>query len=506
MNNLKKMFSFKTVYSENKTFLVFSIGRKEEINYSQVQMLESDTFRSYFLPFQCTKTASTNKISFNISGLTSLSEYLKTEMKQEQYFEMIAGIQKIISFCQKSYLSYDNLICDPKYMYYHNTLKRIMMIYIPLKNPHYVCDNIPKCLKKLHNNAKSVIITDGNYMNKYENYLARFTNSGNKKGTNSFSPDSLLHFFNENDVINSNNPPPAPVNYEPEPVPAQNDFSINSQIIPVIPSGELNNDIRSQMTGQQERFDSDIERTSSATVVRSRRDEVSLTDQSGNKFVLRNFPFTIGRSRDKDLVIPQNTVSGNHATITSENGRYFIKDHSSNGTYLNDENNKISYCEINNGDKLFFDSFCYLFSVVKANSGNEEDDSSRTVMVSRRRQPEQQQQPAPEAQAVQSAPEPNEAPAVQEAPESQKALAYLKRIYDDRFIRIMQYPFRDDEIPGVTFFTEVVNNRTAIFLENVSCGTLVFENALVAKGTTVEIFSGCTLFIDCVKYTFIIEN
>ena len=127
-------------------------------------------------------------------------------------------------------------------------------------------------------------------------------------------------------------------------------------------------------------------------------------------------------------------------------------------------------------------------------------------MVSRRRQPEQQQQPAPEAQAVQSAPEPNEAPAVQEAPESQKALAYLKRIYDDRFIRIMQYPFRDDEIPGVTFFTEVVNNRTAIFLENVSCGTLVFENALVAKGTTVEIFSGCTLFIDCVKYTFIIEN
>ena len=73
MNQIKNFFAFKTVYSQNKTFLVFSIGRKEEINYSQVQMLENEAYRDYILPFQCTKTASTNKISFDVSGLTSLS-------------------------------------------------------------------------------------------------------------------------------------------------------------------------------------------------------------------------------------------------------------------------------------------------------------------------------------------------------------------------------------------------------------------------------------------------
>ena len=200
MNQIKNFFAFKTVYSQNKTFLVFSISRKEEINYSQVQMLENEAYRDYILPFQCTKTASTNKISFDVSGLTSLSEYLKTEMRQEQYFEIISGIQKIISFCQKSYLSLDNLVCDTKYMYYHNTLKKILMLYIPVKNPHYIRDSIPDCLKKIHNSAKGIIITDGNYMNKYEGYLERFSSSNKKNSTNSFSPYSLLHFFNENNV------------------------------------------------------------------------------------------------------------------------------------------------------------------------------------------------------------------------------------------------------------------------------------------------------------------
>ncbi len=494
MNQIRSFFSFKTVYSQNKTFLVFSIGRKEEINYSQVQMLENDAFRDYILPFQCTKTATTNKISFDVSGLTSLSEYLKTDMKQDQYFEIISGIQKIISFCQKSYLSIDNLICDTKYMYYHNTLKKILMLYIPVKKQHYICDSIPECLKKIHRSAKSVIITDGNYMNRYETYLERFAGSHQKNKTNSFSPDSLLHFFNENSAVKDdvgekkNSADKADIRHEK--------FSISKQLISVPVDEEKS---------APERFvppvNESVQHTYSATVVRSRRDELFLTDRYGSRFDIRSFPFTIGRNDDNDLVVHESTVSGRHAVITEDCGRYFIKDESSNGTYLNDENNRISYAEINSGDKLFFDSFPYVFSVIKAEEPKES--SSGTVMVSRRRQPERPAEPV--SFPAQNIGNEQQYPTELATSPGQKALAYLRRT-DDTVIRIMSLPYTDMSVLGITIYSENVNGRNAIFIKSISCNSLVFENSVVEYGMSAELFSGCSLTINSVKYTFFVEN
>lgn len=50
---------------------------------------------------------------------------------------------------------------------------------------------------------------------------------------------------------------------------------------------------------------------------------------------------TIGRSTDNHLVIAEPDVSKHHAEIFSSNGRLFIKDYSSNGTFLNSIENKI---------------------------------------------------------------------------------------------------------------------------------------------------------------------
>ena len=44
------------------------------------------------------------------SAALSAGIYPGMELTQEQYFEIISGIQKIASFCQKSYLSVDNLV------------------------------------------------------------------------------------------------------------------------------------------------------------------------------------------------------------------------------------------------------------------------------------------------------------------------------------------------------------------------------------------------------------
>ena len=491
MNPIKNLLSFKTTYEGNRTYLVFSIDKKEEINYSEVQMLEKDSYRNYFLPFQCTKTSRSNKISFDVSGLTALSEYLKTEMRQDQYFELISDIQKIISVCRKVYLSCDNLVCDPKYMYYHNTLKKVLMIYVPVKNQHYICDSIPKCLINIHKSVRRVVITDGNYMNNYENFLNQFTSSSKKKGT-SFSPDSLLHFFNENirpaDAFSDNYSIPEP---PPQTSADVGNYSINSQIASNV--GEVTDTPRRPVLSggtkgaaiQDLPDESSKSQSYSATVVRSRREEIYLTDIFGTRHDIRRFPFTIGRNSSKDLVVEQPTVSGDHAVITEENGRYFIKDISTNGTYVNDEDNKISYTEIFNGDKLFFDRYCYVFSV----SGKApEENSSRTVMVSRRKPGEKSEET--DAAAVNTA----------------KAAAYLEKISDGSVIRIMNFPFRSPEAEGAVIFLHNSGEIPDIFIKNVSCESLLFEGNPIEQGESAEIFSCCTLEINGEKYMFKVEN
>ena len=65
----------------------------------------------------------------------------------------------------------------------------------------------------------------------------------------------------------------------------------------------------------------------------------------------------IGRSGDNDWVLPDPSrfVSGRHARVKFDGGRYFIEDTSTNGTYINDSDQPLSKSarhELKNGDML----------------------------------------------------------------------------------------------------------------------------------------------------------
>lgn len=48
--------------------------------------------------------------------------------------------------------------------------------------------------------------------------------------------------------------------------------------------------------------------------------------------------FVLGRHEDCDLIINQKYVSRHHATIESMRGKFFLVDHSTNGSYVNEDN------------------------------------------------------------------------------------------------------------------------------------------------------------------------
>lgn len=85
---------------------------------------------------------------------------------------------------------------------------------------------------------------------------------------------------------------------------------------------------------------------------------------AGEKVIINKDKFIIGRlSSMVDYIIQGSTVGKLHAEITSNEGRYFLKDlNSKNGTYINGvriTSNK--ECEIKHNDKIRFSNYEYIF-------------------------------------------------------------------------------------------------------------------------------------------------
>ena len=77
---------------------------------------------------------------------------------------------------------------------------------------------------------------------------------------------------------------------------------------------------------------------------------------------------TIGRNSQSTIVVSSeyNTVSGDHATIIKEGNSYILKDHSTNGTYINGTHIHHASCQIRPGDRITLGQQYVLdFSVVQ---------------------------------------------------------------------------------------------------------------------------------------------
>ena len=95
------------------------------------------------------------------------------------------------------------------------------------------------------------------------------------------------------------------------------------------------------------------------TVLISERDRAPVTgwlvvtfgDRKGERFDIRGDEADVGRANDCDVVIDHETVSGRHAKIRNEGGKYILYDLASrNGTMLNGK--KISKAQLRDGDEI----------------------------------------------------------------------------------------------------------------------------------------------------------
>jgi hypothetical protein len=76
-------------------------------------------------------------------------------------------------------------------------------------------------------------------------------------------------------------------------------------------------------------------------------------DQKGEDFRLHDGKNTVGSASDSQVTLRDNTVSGQHASIRYEDGKFLLTDlDSSNGTFLNDR--KVVREELKDNDEIRF--------------------------------------------------------------------------------------------------------------------------------------------------------
>src|SRR5713226_5124423 len=78
---------------------------------------------------------------------------------------------------------------------------------------------------------------------------------------------------------------------------------------------------------------------------------MTANDLPAQSFPLSHFPFTLGRSQDRDCVVVDKSVSREHAVLREEDGGIYVIDQTSRcGTFVNGE--KVTRQRLRAGDRL----------------------------------------------------------------------------------------------------------------------------------------------------------
>ncbi|MBP1566016.1 MAG: FHA domain-containing protein [Oscillospiraceae bacterium] len=453
-------FKLKTIYQNEKTFLVLSMKKKEQINESLLQTLKKDNNYS-LLSAAWTKSGTINKLTYEISNLVCLSEYIKTPLSQDKYFDIISQIQQIYEKCCKATMPINNLICQTKYTFYDPVSSRIYMAYAPIINGNY-SSNIVKFLHDINKNS-SIIASDGNFLNSYNEFLEKhiFIQKKNKDKNSSFSYNDLYNFLHEKDTSKNfperknekrDIPQSSPNEHVTQPVFAEE----TNKTVPIIPV-----EAPSSITNHS---------ISSATVKIQRNvGELFITDKYGQKHIIDRFPFKIGRNEANNLVINDPCVSGFHAEIISQGKEYYINDtNSANGTFVNGK--EITSELLTDGTTFLINDFPLTFHKSAVQPGIRGEITQTCIIQPQRT--------------------------------ANDYVAYMREETTGNILYINDFPFSHPSLEGMS----IIKIQKDICIKNNSCESLFLETETIPINSAYSLYSGCCVTINNNKYIFYIKS
>lgn len=203
-----------------------------------------------------------------------------------------------------------------------------------------------------------------------------------------------------------------------------------------------------------------------------------LTDENDNVYIMEHFPFMIGRKQDNDLSLSGIAeISGTHAAVCFENGRYFISDqNSTNGTFMEKENcelfsdeSRIEKEELPDGSRFYLYRTGFTFHTDRR--------SSQTCIIT-----------SQNADTVM----------LDDCPKEEEAPAFLET--ENGRTPLSVFPFNSERF----VIDRKVSGKRSFYCIS-SEDELIIEGEKIPAYEETELFSGCSFTTDGKKYKFIIK-
>ena len=231
-----------------------------------------------------------------------------------------------------------------------------------------------------------------------------------------------------------------------------------------------------------ELIDSEARQKQKASLSHEDDEKAYLTDENGTAFIIERFPFYIGRRsvhEGNDLSLPDVAeISGIHASIDFENGRYYLCDqNSTNGTFIAYEDcelfsdeSRVEKEEIHDGSRFYLYRTEFTFHV--------DIRSSQTCLITN--------QNAETLMLDQCGEEPDEPPAV--IITGDETISVYENGYSGENFRIERSFLRNRTVYYITFSVPAD-----------------IEGEAIPAGERTELFSGCHFRVNGKEYTFLIR-
>ncbi len=444
---------------QGKTVMNFALRKKDIVNAGNYELISRNE-NSLFLKTVLVTHNQKQTISFDISGLTPLSELLSEEISQKKYFNILSDITNTIEYCKKNGISSDSIFCDPDKIFISKNNGNVLLAVLPINKGSLMSS----CARSLSDADKMAHLTvsDVSRLQKYQKFLEDQITLKKKNKSLAFEEQKMKNILKSSADLK------------------------NRDISDTVPETG---------TSAEETDPAPLLKTQKSVTKSNCLPSAFVTDSKGQKYYIDHIPFTFGRNDKSENIdvslsdIPE--ISGFHASILFADGKYYIKDNrSTNGTYLVHESDKenslssqkqIDRAELSNGDTFYLYHTPFRFSM--------DDDSSHTCLI------EQNNYDDSKTMCIENT----------QTCSISNYLSYITNAEEKVEAYLSSFPYSDDIFPGIVIERTFETGRIRYRISNQSADDLLVAGSRVDKGDSVTIFSGCSFSLNSISYTFYIK-
>lgn len=326
------MIKIKTVKKSGNCMFLIKGKRSDQINESEVHTINSNSVKG-LLNIAVSKSITGVSLLYNVTGLVSLGDYLKTPLNRWGFVNILKNIIATIKAMDVNYFNQKYLVLDFEHVMVNPISHNLYFVYVPIQNAD-MNFSIRDFLGDIIGKASFEPGEDTSYVGEYIGILQ------NSVAFSLYEIDKYAERVSNG--INGNHVSGGNVEYvrresgtkEAEPVKEYDALAQAEEI----------NTLNVFTGAQDENKDDTLDSGSVTRVIGTKNKPAAkraylVNARTKEKIFITADVFRIGKSRkENDYIVDNDAVSNHHAIIYHENGGYYILDpRSTNGSFIDDE-------------------------------------------------------------------------------------------------------------------------------------------------------------------------